>query len=792
MSREQTARGPVLKTEASAAQFIPYTSHADPHTVKTTNGDFIRVIKLDGIAHETSDIDEINTWLEGRNNVWRNIANGSRAIWTTVIRDKFTEYPDDNFDEGFAKNFNERYRAKVLSKDLFVNTLYVVVIERNISELPFFGNLFSRLDRKNREREAQDNRKALKSIAEASDSIVSSFGRYGPKLLGTYEYKEQMYSEVLEYFAHIVNGISQRIPLSRQNTADILCNSRISFGNEAFEIRSVKGTNIGAILGLKEYRSSTTPGMLDSLLKLPFKFIMTQSFTFVSKPSSVSQMTMHRDRMIQSSDLAESQIIEINDALDDLTSSRFVMGDHHFTLTAFGNNTSEATDNLALASAELGDMGFVTAREDLAMEAAYWAQLPANFSYRPRKSLITSRNFAGLASFHNYPLGRISGNAWGPAVSLLRTTSGTPYYFNLHPGHGEAPTGSMTVIGPSGSGKTVFMGFLLSQCEKYKPQVVFFDKDRGAEIFIRAQGGDYTAIRQGRSTGFNPLQLETTPRNRSFFIEWLRLLATSNGESISVEDDISIETALRGFLELDISQRSLSNLIPFFDSTHADGIGRRLSVWTKGSNLGWAFDNESDSLDLENRILGFDITELLDKPQIRTPMLFYLFHRIEDLINGQKITIYIDEAWKAVNDKVFVLVINDWLKTIRKRSGLLVFGTQSAKDAAESTISDSIIEQTATNVFMPNPKAKAKHYIDGFGLSQRELETIRTLPEKSRKFLIRQGLESVVVEMNLAGLEDDIRVLSGTERNTNILDQVRTELGSEDPNWLPVFLERSK
>ena len=46
------------------------------------------------------------------------------------------------------------------------------------------------------------------------------------------------------------------------------------------------------------------------------------------------------------------------------------------------------------------------AREDLALEAAFWAQLPGNFPMRPRKAPITSRNFAAMAPFHNYPTGR--------------------------------------------------------------------------------------------------------------------------------------------------------------------------------------------------------------------------------------------------------------------------------------------------------------------------------------------------------------------------------------------------
>ena len=52
----------------------------------------------------------------------------------------------------------------------------------------------------------------------------------------------------------------------------------------------------------------------------------------------------------------------------------------------------------------------------------------------------------------------------------------------------------------------------------------FFDRDRGAEIFIRAIGGWYGVLRPGEPSGLNPLQLSDTPVNRSFLRDWLATL----------------------------------------------------------------------------------------------------------------------------------------------------------------------------------------------------------------------------------------------------------------------------
>src|SRR2546423_528300 len=80
---------------------------------------------------------------------------------------------------------------------------------------------------------------------------------------------------------------------------------------------------------------------------------------------------------------------------------------------AAGGRLRTLNDGIALARSLLADTGMLVAREDMALEAAFWAQLPGNFPLRPRKSPITSRNWAAMSPFHNYPLGRASGNHWG-------------------------------------------------------------------------------------------------------------------------------------------------------------------------------------------------------------------------------------------------------------------------------------------------------------------------------------------------------------------------------------------
>src|SRR5207302_11103114 len=125
----------------------------------------------------------------------------------------------------------------------------------------------------------------------------------------------------------------------------------------------------------------------------------------------------------------------------------------------------------------------------------------------PRTGIMTSRNFAALAPFHTHPTGKIAGNPWGEAVAILRGSGNQPFAFNFHAAAegldrvDAKDPGNTVVFGVTGSGKTAFVMFLLAQAQRFRPRILFFDKDRGAEIAIRAFGGSYTLFRAGEYTG---------------------------------------------------------------------------------------------------------------------------------------------------------------------------------------------------------------------------------------------------------------------------------------------------
>jgi len=108
------------------------------------------------------------------------------------------------------------------------------------------------------------------------------------------------------------------------------------------------------------------------------------------------------------------------------------------------------------------------------------------------------------------------------------------------------------------------------------------------------------------------------------------------------------------------------------------------------------------------------MTKVLDDPVIRTASLLYIFHRLEELLDGTPVMLFLDEGWRLLDDAVFSYFIKDKLKTIRKQNGVVGFGTQSAADIVRSQAANTLIEQTSTNVFFPNSKADDESYKKAF------------------------------------------------------------------------------
>ena len=797
-----------VKAEEELSTFIPYSSCVTRNAIKLVGGDYIQVIRVQGAAHESADVVNINAWHEQLNNFMRNIASPNVAVWSHIVRREYNEYPGGEFLPGFCRDFNEKYRARMLEEKMLVNELYFTVVYR--PQPIKAAKLFDIFDRKGEKELVEQQIDELEALDELTNTALAALDRYEPELLGCYEHNGNTYSEVLEFLAFLVDGEWRRFPLPRAEIRDILATSRPFFGKGGLlSLMSPTQTQYGAMLTIQEYPAITCPGLLNDLLSMPCEMVVAQSFTFISKPAAVGRMKRQQARMVNAGDVAESQIADIDEALDDLTSNRFVMGTHSLSILLLSDDQKMLTACVSDAGSSLSEAGMKWAREDSGIAGAFFAQLPGNFEFRVRAGDITSRNFAGFSSFHNYPIGRIRGNQWGDAVTMFKTVSGSPFYFNYHKGEPGADAkriakidpnhkdlANMVVIGKSGTGKTVLEMMLLCQTQKFgHPKngkilsCVIFDKDLGASVGVRAMRGRYYPLKNGVPSGFNPFQLPATPNNLTFLEKLVKELVRHESLPITPREEREISEAIKGVMGENVakSKRRLSSLLEFFDQNDPTGIGIRLAKWCRGGKLHWLFDNAEDTLRLDNcTMVGFDLTEFLDNDETRPATIMYLFHRIEGLIDGRRIPIYIDEFWKPLSDPYFEDLVENKLVTIRKQDGFLVMFTQSPSQVLKSPVAYAIIGQTATKVFLPNPEAAWADY-EKFGLTHREYEIVKGLGEKSRRFLVKQGENSAVAELNLRGFDDELAVLSGNTATSALCERLVAELGDDPDVWLPEF-----
>ena len=380
----------------------------------------------------------------------------------------------------------------------------------------------------------------------------------------------------------------------------------------------------------------------------------------------------------------------------------------------------------------------------------------------------------GLAPLHNFPIGRASGNHWGEALALLKTSANSPYYFSLHAsdpreadGGSRRDTGHTFICGPTGSGKTVFLGFCVAMLAKLGATQVIFDKDRGLEILVRAMGGRYRPLKFGQATGFNPLALPEGPQHREFLKGWLTVLASRSGRALTVREEADLEQALAGTLALPVASRRLSRLVEFLDSTDPEGLHARLSRWcaSEEGEYAWVFDGAADPAGQglgDAQVVGFDVTEFLEVEAVRTPVTLYLFHLVRQALDGRRLVVWMDEFAKLLGDPAFAGFARDGLKTWRKLNAVAAFATQSPSDVLASPIARTLVEQTPTKVLFPNVEGQRAEYVEGFGLSEREYELVaRELTPGSRRFLVKQGFQGIVCELDLKGFEHELAVISG-------------------------------
>ena len=784
--------------ENPLVRFVPFSSLLGSHDVITRGGDYLRVWRLEGVPFECADDPLIAERHEAKCSLLRNLAGGQFAVWEhrlhRAIDDRMSLPPEP----GFARDLATAYDHAIRSERLMSNELYLTLVYR-----PNASRLSRALQSTERSRAAiaQAQDEALRVMAQTTALVERVLRGFGPRLLGTRTDKARLYSEVAEFLGFLVNGRWRPVPLTSGPLYRILPTARLFFGGDKLELRHGDERRYAALVDLREYADAVEPGILNALLYEQSEFIETQSFSILPRRDAMRALELQRDQLIASDDVVASQIAEMDVALNELGDGQFSMGEYHYSLVVFGDDVADAGRRAAGAIGAVGESSSLQmAPVDLVADAAWFAQMPGNWQWRPREAKLSSRAFAALASQHNFASGKRDGNPWGEALVLLRTPSGQPFYLNLHrspEGEDSADKklpGNTLIIGSTGVGKTTLEMFLLTLTRKWQPapRLVLFDLDRGSEIAIRALGGRYFALEAGKPTGCNPLQREPSAWRIQFWQQLVRTCIESRSLPLLPADERAIADAVRAVALMPRHLRRLSTVRQNLPKNGENSLYERLGRWCQGGALGWVFDEADDRLSDLNAAsaIGFDTTEFLDLPEVRTPIMMYLLDVMEELVDGERLIYVISEFWKALDHEIFSDFAKQKQKTIRKQNGLGIFDTQSPSDVLRHPIGRTMVEQSVTKIFLANPEAVREEYVDGFGLSAAEYDIVRSLgAQGGRRFLVKQGDRSAVCQLDLTGMEEFVTVLSGTTDNVALLDTIRERVGDDPAVWRPLLTE---
>lgn len=811
------SKAQLLSAERFIGDMIPFSHHVSDNIIATRRGDYVTTIKFVGRGHISADREDVQRWVVDLNGLMRSIPTDKiehLAFWAHVVRRKEPGYQDKQYDNVFCQSLNDKYNQKFSQQStMMVNEIYLTICYRPIANKT--AKLFTKFSKGsiNERLDFQDS--SLQALNGIADLIMSGTRPYEPQRLGVYTHSDRRFCSALEFYHYLLTHKQQRVPVAKERYYNYLCNKRISFAKhgEVGEIRGVSGEKFFAMLELKEYDDITAPGHFNILLKSDCELIITQSFSIVSKYAAKGFLQKHKKFLIDSEDVATSQVRDLDIALDDLISGKFVMGEHHMTVTTFDDTISDARNNLNALSSKLTEVGIIPTYLDLALESGFYSQLPCNFEHRPRPAVITSLNFWSFFSMHNHMTGKAKFNPWGDAISMFRSLSGSPYFFNFHKSKkdenclGKKFDGNTMVLGKSGSGKTTLVCFLLAQAQSIKNlRLVVFDKDQGLSVFIRAIGGYYSPIKIGQPTGFNPFQLDDTDVNKKFIKNLIVTILNQDDYGVNYYDETELDKALEIIFRHDFENRNFTVFVqalpnPISEDANArPTVRQRLEKWVRGE-YAWVFNNATDQLDFSKYLsYGFDVTEFLEMPDLRSVIVMYLTYRAQQLIDGNPFIYFFDEFWKLVKDPAFQNLFQNKLKTIRKENGICIFASQEANDALQSEIASTMVSQCATKIFLENPTASEEDYIDKLKLTHTEYEIVRSIPEKSYQFLVKQGSsddeagdeQSSLLQLDLSGFDKEMNVLSGTPDNAEEVVKIIKHVGSQEPaDWLPHFYKHN-
>jgi type IV secretion system protein VirB4 len=392
----------------------------------------------------------------------------------------------------------------------------------------------------------------------------------------------------------------------------------------------------------------------------------------------------------------------------------------------------------------LQDSGFTARIETVNALDAFLGSLPGQGYPNLRRPLLSTRNVADLLPVTSVWPGLASNPSPffpvnSPPLMWAATAGATPFRINIH----DSDVGHTLVLGRTGSGKSVLLGMLAAQFRRYSgAQVFVFDVGYSMWTLAHAAGAMHYDLAAGRPDAlcFQPLARIDDPAERAWASEWLETVLALQGVGLTTALRARLDRALELVAGNEPSHRTLTELTVQLQN---ETLSASLRPYTVAGHYGELLDANHDDLQ-ETRFQVFEMKHLMElADRVALPVLLYLFHRIEQRLDGSPTLIEIDEAWMALMHSLFGARINQWLLTLRKQNAAVVLATQSAAQLERLPNRHTVVDSCPTKFYLPNAdassSAQAPLYRD-LGVSEREIAIIaKAIPKRQYYFKSPRG-----------------------------------------------------
>ncbi|MER2507135.1 MAG: conjugal transfer protein TrbE, partial [Amaricoccus sp.] len=463
------------------------------------------------------------------------------------------------------------------------------------------------------------------------------------------------------------------------------------------------------------------------------------------------------------------------------------------TITVWDDDPRIAAEKLRLVEKVIQGRDFTAMAETINAVDAWLGSLPGHVYANVRQPPISTLNLA-----HMIPLSAV----WaGPerdehfdAPPLLygRTEGSTPFRLSIHVGD----VGHTLIVGPTGAGKSVLLALMALQFRRYPQSQVFaFDFGGSIRAAALAMCGDWHDLGGGLTDGaddsvsLQPLARIDDVAERAWASDWL--IAILSRESVPVTPEVKehLWSALTSLASAPVAERTLTGLSVLLQS---NDLKQALRPYCVGGPYGRLLDAESEHLG-EANVQAFE-TEGLIGTGAAAAVLAYLFHRIEDRLDGRPTLLIVDEGWLALDDEGFAGQLREWLKTLRKKNASVIFATQSLSDIDGSAIAPAIIESCQTRILLPNERAiepQITAIYRRFGLNDRQIEILaRAMPKRdyycqSRRGnrLFELGLSDVALALCAASSKQHQAMIADVHARSGTVGFLREWLAANRLDW---------